>query len=185
MDIGFCQTIFLCVKKHKIWSHYISSIFSLACWHGLHWLIFNIEPALHIWNKAHLGIFLCFYILLDLLIFGWKFFHLSSWERMVCSFHFFFYLSCLGIRPYKIGWEVFPLFFFSGRNYKISVNSLNSLVKPSGPGDLFFQKLFNCEFNFFNGYRTIRVIYFILVEFYSLWFSRNWPISSKLSSLWV
>lgn len=89
MDIGFCQIFFLCVKKHKIWSHYISSIFSLACWYGLHCLIFNIEPALHIWNKAHLSIFLFFYILLDLLIFGWRFFHLSSWERMVCSFHFF------------------------------------------------------------------------------------------------
>lgn len=145
-----------------------------------------VEPALHTYNKSHLVVVCDFFFLyvagFYLLIFCSGLLHLSTWEKSIWRgffprlFFFLFFVMSLSdfhtrvILPHKMSWEVFPPLTWK-RLCKIRANSSNfwysSVVKLSGLsfGGILFVGALNYEFSFFNGYRIILIIYFILIEF--------------------
>lgn len=68
------------------WYHHI--IFLLQYY--ILFFFLNIEPALHTWNLIWWDCVNSFSQIVSLLIFYWKYLHLSLWEIVVCSFHSFF-----------------------------------------------------------------------------------------------
>lgn len=107
------------------------------------------------------------------------------------SIHFLSYtifVRCFVSRlyqPSKMYWVGYPLFIFSGRVCNIGTVSpltvwQNIPVRPSGPAVFFVEYFLSYGFHFLNSYRIVEVFCFC-VTFGKSYFSRNFPIASKMS----
>lgn len=107
------------------------------------------------------------------------------------SIHFLSYtifVRCFVSRlyqPSKMYWVGYPLFIFSGRVCNIGTVSpltvwQNIPVRPSGPAVFFVEYFLSYGFHFLNSYRIVEVFCFC-VTFDKSYFSRNFPIASKMS----
>ena len=101
-------------------------------------------------------------------------------------------LSGFGIRVMVASWNEFgslpsSAIFWKSLN-KIDISSSlnfwqNSPVKPSGPGLFFLLEDFNYSFDFCSYNMSVKIFYFIMVQFQKLYFLKKLSISSKLSIL--
>lgn len=72
------------------------NISSLACWWYVTLIDFEMlnEPCIFGLNLGCGASFFLYIVGFDFLLFNWRFLHLWSWERLVCSFSFFV-IPCL------------------------------------------------------------------------------------------